>query len=260
MARNLEDDLRDMIKTELDTIEPDIDEERRLLEIHKKLNHRSGHMKFKRNKLAVTLTAIAVITVLGTVTAVAAGKITSLVSSSYSDDDIRSIEELRKQANDQMKASPKIIETFSNGVKFQKGYITQVKGMDENSNQVLVYPETYAYYGDDGQVTLASHVHQEALAEESDPASRQESYQGITVKSLEQQYLMLPGDGEVSEADKKLEAEGKLVISYGSSKEERKEFKTISWSEEGIDYLLFTFDDVKLDTLSGMAKEVIDLK
>jgi len=109
-------------------------------------------------------------------------------------------------------------------------------------------------------VTLASHVHQEALAEESDPASRQESYQGITVKSLEQQYLMLPGDGEVSEADKKLEAEGKLVISYGSSKEERKEFKTISWSEEGIDYLLFTFDDVKLDTLSGMAKEVIDLK
>jgi len=138
MARNLEDDLRDMIKTELDTIEPDIDEERRLLEIHKKLNHRSGHMKFKRNKLAVTLTAIAVITVLGTVTAVAAGKITSLVSSSYSDDDIRSIEELRKQANDQMKASPKIIETFSNGVKFQKGYITQVKGMDENSNQVLV--------------------------------------------------------------------------------------------------------------------------
>jgi hypothetical protein len=260
MARNLEDDLRDMIKTELDTIEPDIDEERRLLEIHKKLNHRSGHMKFKRNKLAVTLTAIAVITVLGTVTAVAAGKITSLVSSSYSDDDIRSIEELRKQANDQMKASPKIIETFSNGVKFQKGYITQVKGMDENSNQVLVYPETYAYYGDDGQVTLASHVHQEALAEESDPASRQESYQGITVKSLEQQYLMLPGDGEASEADKKLEAEGKLVISYGSSKEERKEFKTISWSEEGIDYLLFTFEDVKLDTLSGMAKEVIDLK
>ncbi|WP_313071454.1 hypothetical protein [Lacrimispora sp.] len=260
MARNLEDDLRDMINTELDSIEPDIDEERRLLEIHKKLNHRSEHMKFRKNKLAVTLTAIAVITVLGTVTAVAAGKITSLVSSSYRDDDIRSIEELRKQANDQMKAFPKIIETFSNGMKFQKGYITQVKGMDENNNQVLVYPETYAYYGDDGQVTLASYVHQEALAEESNPASKQESYQGITVKSLEQQYLMLPGDVEASEADKKLEEEGKLAISYGSSKEERKEFKTISWSEKGIDYLLFTFDDIKLDTLSSMAKEVIDLK
>lgn len=260
MARNLEDDLRDVIKTELDTIEPDMDEERRLLEIHKKCNQRSGHMKFRRNKLAVTLTAIAFITVLGTVTAVAAGKITNLVSSSYSKDDIHSIEELRKQASDQMKASPKIIETFSNGLKFQLGYISQVKGMDENSNQVIAYPETYASFGDNGQVTLASHVHQEALAEESNLESNQESYQGITLKAMKQQYLMLPGDAVASEADLKLEKEGKLAISYGSTKEERKEFKTISWSEEGIDYLLFTFEDVKLDALSGMAKEVIDMK
>lgn len=260
MARDLEDDLKNMIKTELDSIEPDMDEERRLLEIHKKLVDRSGHMKFRRNKLAVTLTAIAVITLLGTVTAVAAGKITNLVSSSYSSDDIHSIEELRKQASDQMKASPKIIETFSNGLNFKSGYISQVKGMDENKNQVLVYPETGVNYGDHGQVTLSMHVHQEALAEESNPVSNKESYQGITLEAMEQQYLMLPGDAVASDADLKLEEEGKLAISYGSSKEERKEFKTISWSEKGIDYLLFTFEDVKLDTLSSMAKEVIDMK
>jgi hypothetical protein len=260
MARDLEDDLKNMIKTELDSIEPDMDEERRLLEIHKKLIDRSGHMKFKRNKLAVTLTTIAVITVLGTVTAVAAGKITNLVSFSSSNDDTRSIEELRKQASDQMKASPKIIETFSNGLNFESGYISQVKGMDENKNEVITYPETFANYGDHGQVTLVSHVHQEALGEESNPVSDQESYQGITLQTMEQQYLMLPGDAVASDADLKLEEEGKLAISYGSSKEERKEYKTISWSEKGINYMLFTFEDVKLDTLKSMAKEVIDLK
>lgn len=260
MARNLEDDLRNMIKTELDSIEPDMDEERRLLEIHKKCNQRSGHMKFRRNKLAVTLTAIAFITVLGTVTAVAAGKITNLVSSSSTDDDIHSIEELRTQSSDQMKASPKIIETFSNGLKFQLGYIAQVNGMDENKNLVLVYPETSANYGDNGQVTLAMHVHQEALTEESNPASNQESYQGITLETIEQQYLMLPGDAVASDEDLKLQEEGKLAISYGSTKEERKELKTISWSQNGIDYMLFTFEDVKLDILNSMAKEVIDMK
>ncbi len=260
MARDLEDDLKNMIKTELNSIEPDMDEERRLLEIHKKLNDRSGHMKFRRNKLAVTLTAIAVITVLGTVTAVASGKITNLVSSSYNNDDIHSIEELRKQASDQMKTSPKIIETFSNGLNFESGYISQVKGMDENKNEVITYPETFANYGDHGKVTLVSHVHQEALGEESNPASNQESYQGITLQTMEQQYLMLPGDAVASDADLKLEEEGKLAISYGSSKEERKEYKTISWSEKGINYLLFTFEDVKSDTLKSMAKEVIDMK
>lgn len=259
MARTSEENLKRYIKTELDSIIPHMDEERRLLEIHKKLNKRSNLMKFRKNKLAAAFTAMVVITVLGTVTAVAAGKITSLVSVSDNDKNVHSIMELRELSKTQMKASPKLPDNFTNGMAFVKGYISQVKGVDENNNQVITYSETYADYGENPQVTLASYVHQDGISEGDQPGQK-EVYQGVELNSVETQYVFLPGEQEPSEEDKKLEEEGKLMISYGSDQEERKLFKSVSWSENGIDYLLFTFENVELNSLTAMAKEVIDTK
>ena len=259
MARNLDDFLRDKIKTELDSLEPDMDGERRLIEIHKKCNQRSGHMKLRTNKLAAAFMAVAVITVLGTVTAVASGKITRLISSSNNTDSY-TIAQLREEALDQMKVSPKIPESLSSEMSFKEGYITNVKGLGDDNNQVLEYPEVCADYGNTKRVTLTSHVHQEALAEENDQAAKKEVYHNVTITVSTLNYLFLPPDQEPSAEDKKLEQEGKLMISYGSSEEERKVFKMVSWSENGIDYLLYTFDDFDLDSLSGMARGIIDMK
>ncbi len=257
MARTSEDNLKRYIKTELDSITPHMDEERRLLEIHKKLKKRSNFMKFRKNKLAAAFTAMVVITVLGTVTAVAAGKITGLVSGS--DKNVNSITELRELSKTQMKVSPKIPDNFTNGMAFVKGAITQVKGVDENNNQVITYTEAYAEYGENPQVTLASHVHQDEISEGDQPGQK-EVYQGVELNSVETQYVFLPEGQEPSEEDKKLQEEGKLMISYGSDQEERKLFKSVIWSENGIDYLLFTYENVELNSLTAMAKEVIDTK
>lgn len=51
-----------------------------------------------------------------------------------------------------------------------------------------------------------------------------------------------------------------LIISYGSSEEQRKVFESVSWSENGMDYSLFTFDHMGSHALIGMAKEVINAK
>nr|WP_314461377.1 hypothetical protein [uncultured Clostridium sp.] len=257
MARTSEENLKRYIKTELDSITPHKDEERRLLEIHKKLNKRSNRMKIRKNKLAAAFTAMVVITVLGTVTAVAAGKITGLVSGSGKN--VNSITELRELSKTQMKVSPKIPDNFTNGMAFVKGEISQVKGVDENNNQVITYSEAYAEYGEDPQVTLSSHVHQDGISEGDQPG-RKEVYQGVELNSVETQYVFLPEGQEPSEEDKKLQEEGKLMISYGSDQEERKLFKSVIWSENGIDYLLFTFENVELNSLTAMAKEVIDTK
>ncbi|WP_349668600.1 hypothetical protein [Lacrimispora sp.] len=257
MARTSEEQLKRFINTELDSITPEMDEERRLLEIHKKLNRRSDFMKFRKNKFAAVVTAMLVITVLGTVTAVAAGKITSLVSGT--DKNVNTLSELREVSKDQMKASPKFPDKFTNGMAFVKGNISHVKGMDENNNQVITYSEAYADYGVNPQVVLSSHVHQDSIPEE-DMAGQKEVYQGIELNCAEVQYLFLPPDQEPSEKDKKLQDEGKLMISYGSDQEERKLFKSVKWSENGIDYLLFTFENVELNSLTAMAKEVIDTK
>ena len=50
------------------------------------------------------------------------------------------------------------------------------------------------------------------------------------------------------------------MISYGSDQEERKLFKSVNWSENGIDYQLFTFENIELNSMTAMAKEVIDMK
>ncbi|MTK07152.1 MAG: hypothetical protein F8N38_08720 [Hungatella sp.] len=258
MARTSEEQLKRFINTELDSITPDMDEELRLLEIHKKLNKRSDFMKFRKNKLAAVFTAMLVITVLGTVTAVAAGKITGFISTS--DENAHSSAELRELSKTQMQASPKIPDNFSNGMSFVNGYIAQVKGVDDDNNQVITYSEAYANYGSDQKVTLTSNVHQDLVSEDSDPSGQYEVYQGITLTAREEPYLFLPEGKEPAEEDKKLEEEGKLTISYGSGQEERKLFRTVSWSENGIDYLLFTFSDKELNSLTAMAKEVIDMK
>ncbi|MBE5977676.1 MAG: hypothetical protein E7249_00905 [Paenibacillaceae bacterium] len=257
MARTSEEQLKRFINTELDSITPDMDEERRLLEIHKKLSKRSNCMKFKKNKLAAAFTAMVIITVLGTATAVAAGKITSLVSGT--DKNVNTITELREVSKDQMKASPKFPDKFSNGMAFVKGNISHVKGMDEDNNQVITYSEAYADYGENPQVVLSSHVHQEAISEENQ-AGQKEVYQGVELNSAEMQYVFLPEGQEPSEEDKKLQEEGKMMISYGSDEEERKLLKSVNWSENGIDYLLFTFENVELNSMTAMAKEVIDMK
>jgi hypothetical protein len=257
MARTSEEQLKRFINTELDSITPDMDEERRLLEIHKKLNKRSNYMKFKKNKFVAAFTAMVIITVLGTATAVAAGKITSLVSGT--DKNVNTITELREVSKDQMKESPKFPDKFSNGMAFVKGNISHVKGMDEDNNQVITYSEAYADYGNNPQVVLSSHVHQDSIPA-GDQAGQKEVYQGVELNSAKVQYLFLPGEQEPSEEDKKLQEEGKLMISYGSDQEERKLFKSVNWSENGIDYLLFTFENVELNSLTAMAKEVIDMK
>lgn len=258
MARAWEKDFKQFIKTELDSVTPEMDEERRLLEIQKKLSKRSDCMKFRKNKLAAAFTAMVIITVLGTVTAVAAGKITSLVTGN--DKNVNSITELRELSKAQMKASPKFPDNFTNGMAFVKGNVSQVKGMDEDNNQVITYSEAYAEYGENPQVTLASHVHQDAISKERNLPGQKEVYQDIELTSFEVQYVFLPEGQEPSEEDKKLAEEGKLMISYGSDQEERKLYKSVKWSENGIDYLLFTPDNVDVNSMTAMAKEMINMK
>ena len=50
------------------------------------------------------------------------------------------------------------------------------------------------------------------------------------------------------------------MISYGSSEEERKVYRYVNWSENGMVYSLSSFDDMSCDDLMGLAKEVIDAK
>lgn len=258
MDRILDDQLRYIIKAEIDGINPETGKGGQCLaEIHQKIRQRSGDMKFKRKNAVATAAAVAAVMVIGTVTAVAAGKITGTLSVSDRNQIVYSKEALLQSAKKQIKVSPKVVEEFSNGMTFKEGNMTEVTGMDENGNPLSAFPEIYAMYeGENGSVSLGIHEQQSWILEE--PKGVQEIYQDISLNISESNYLFLPPDAEPSEEDLKLEEEGKLMISYGSSKVERKTFKWVGWNENGVDYLLSTFDHLESDVLVNMAKEIIN--
>lgn len=261
MDRILDDRLKHIIKTGLDPVKPDAQEEERCLaEIHWKIKERSGVMKFNKKKMIAVFSAVFTIMVMGTVTAVAAGKITSLVSSADRSEDVYSKDELVRLAGKQMGTVPKLVDGFSNGMAFKEGNITKVEGEDEDQNALVTYPEVYASYGENDKVSLSVHEQQDLIPQESHAVKQQEIYQDIRLEASEDNCLFLPPDAKPSEEDLKLQEEGKLMISYGSSEEERKVFRYVSWSENGMDYMLYTFADMDLNDLTGMAKEVINAK
>ncbi|KEZ88540.1 hypothetical protein IO98_17850 [Lacrimispora celerecrescens] len=259
---NLGDDrLKQIIKSELDQIKPDAHAENRCLrEIHKKIEMRSRIMKFNKKRMVAALAAVCTITVMGTVTAIAGGKITGLFSSTSRDEMVHSKAELIQLAERQMGTTPKIVDTFSNGISFNEGSITKVEGRDENQNPLITYPELYAGYGENNRVGLDIHENQDMIPQGSSTVIKHEVYQDITLEAHEDDYLFLPPDAKPSEEDSKLEEEGKLMISYGSSEEERKVYRYVNWSENGMKYTLSSSDDLSCDDLIGMAKEVIDVK
>lgn len=217
-------------------------------------------MKYSKKRMVAALAAMCTITVMGTVTAIAGGKITGLLSSTYRDEMVHSKAELIQLAGNQMGTTPKLVDAFSNGLSFNEGSVTMVKGVDENQNPLITYPEIYAAYGDDNRVSLYIHEHQDMIPQETSAVKKQDIYQDITLKACEDNYLFLPPDAKPSVEDSKLEEEGKLMISYGSDKEERMIFRNVSWSENGMEYLISSFDGLSCDDLIGMAKEVIDAK
>ena len=80
----------------------------------------------------------------------------------------------------------------------------------------------------------------------------------------------MPADYQLDEAMKEEEAEGKVTISYGlppqddgtPAEPEEEMMYSVSWEDNGIDYLLLSTGDepVMGDSLVAMAKETIDAK
>ncbi len=256
-----DDRLKQIIKAELDQVMPDgRAEDRCLREIHKKIEMRSRNMKFNKKRMVAALAAMCTITVMGTVTAIAGGKITSLMSSVSRNEMVHSKDALIQSAKSKMGTVPKLVDTFSNGLAFNEGIITNVEGRDENQNPMITYPELYAGYGENNRVALDVYQHQDMISQDSSDAKKQEVYKDITLSAYEYNYLFLPPDAKPSEEDLKLEEEGKLMISYGSSQEERKIYRHVGWSENDMVYSLSSADDLSCDDLFAMAKEVIDAK
>ncbi len=257
MNREFDESLKRMLVSELDTVEMAEEEDRRVLAgIHQQIKERSNVMKFPKRKLIVAI--VAAVAVTGTITAVAAGKIVGLSSGTNRNEAVYTAAEMEQLAQKHLDAKIHIAKELSDGSVFQEGNISKVKGVDETGSTVISYPRVSARYSSDGLIFLSIERLAAGIPKDTSPNLKEETYHGIVLGAREDQYLFLPPDASPGEEDRKLEAEGKLYISYGSSEVERKTFRNVHWEKDGITYLLNTFEDKSLDELFQMAKDFLD--
>ncbi|MGL5434509.1 MAG: hypothetical protein ACRDBO_03810 [Lachnospiraceae bacterium] len=221
-----------------------------LSEIHQKL--RRKQMMGKGKKILI---AAAAITALCATTAIGAGKIVGYYSSSSSSDSHYATAQDIKDAKEVLGVIPKAPEKFSNGLNYLKGSYHMVEGQDESGTTVTSYANVVVDY-EDSIFLFIRKIN--AYDEYNNEEVKTDHVDGIELKVYEDAYLFLPPDVEASEEDKALEAQGKLIISYGTAEEERRTYRYTVWDEDGLNYALNTFNDsYDIDAMLQMSKEVI---
>lgn len=99
------------------------------------------------------------------------------------------------------------------------------------------------------------------LGERSEKETVVGTYNGVDIYYDSYANKLVPADYKLTEQDKKDEATGKYVFSYGSDKEEISQVQYLSWMQDGINYSLLGIDSkISKDELVKMAQQVINAR
>lgn len=202
--------------------------------------------------------AIAATFVLGT-TAFAAGKIFSIASHSSNIPTYTTMPSA-KQVNDDFGFNPKLVDKFDNGYTFENGYTSNNEGFDEQGNSVgKTKSLSFSYAKGDDKVGL--YMEDKMLGERSKQEVVIDTYNNIDLYCYSYANKCVAGDYKMTEQDKKDEASGKYVFSFGVEKAEVSQVQHLSWEQNGI-YYSFTAIDSNLsqDELVEMAHQIINVK
>ena len=233
--------------------------------IHEEINGKSKEAIYMRHfgwkKLVVVAAALCI---MGSMAAVAAGKIAyTTTGSSINDNQYPTFADL-KSAETKLGYPVKAVEGFSNGYTYEKGNIHKVDAMDENQNLVTSYDDLWLYYQNSAGARLNFIVSKPPMGgdEPSVAALESRNIGDIAVSYSCDKYKFFPPDVTPSDEDLKAEQNGELYISYGSSEIETSYAYHVDWVQDGVTYSLMGMGDegtqMGADEMFQMAKEVIE--
>ena len=241
-------DFDGMMKAALSEKVRDVEPSEQLLaNIRKEADERRKENGFMKMNMKKMMTAAAVIAALS-VTCYAAGQLHSVVS--HGSPNIETFAELEK-AEKKLGFDAKYVETFANGMTFQRGGTGETYGMDEDGNKTgKKYKMMTVSYADEKGNEISLNIdggspYVDAGVEEAE---------GYSTDA----YKFVPVDYKLTEEDKEKEAAGELMISVGSEKVEMKQMEYYGWNDEGIYYSLVGFDgNFGEEAMAAMAMEIM---
>ncbi|ANP68412.1 signal peptide protein [Clostridium tyrobutyricum] len=194
-------------------------------------------------------------------TVLAAGKISSITSTSHNSEmptytTIPTAEQLKKD----FKFNPKLVNKFYNGYTFTNGCIVNNEGTDDKGNSVAKTKSLNFTYTK-GNDKLDLYMENEILGERSKKETVIGNYNSIDLYYHSYANKFVPADYKMTEQDKKDKLSGKYVFSYGSDKEKISQVKYLNWMQDGIYYSFLSIDsDISQEELVKMAEQIIDTK
>jgi hypothetical protein len=228
----------------------------------KKENDKMGNGKiYKKGSIKKKIIVGLVATMVIGTTVFAAGKVSSIISSSSSTPTYTTIP-TAEQVKKDLKFNSKLVNKFGNGYTFVNGVIVNNKGTDDKGNfagKTKSLDFTYAKGNDE----LSLYMENGRLGERSKGETAIANYNGIDLYYYSYTSKFVPADYKMTEQDKKDKLSGKYVFSYGSDSDKEKisQVQYLNWMQGGISYSFLGSDsNVSKDELVKMAQQVINTK
>ena len=151
-------------------------------------------------------------------------------------------------------------ERFNNGFAFEKAYVEDTRGLDENDREVLKYREVQVNYrnADGVRLCLFANPDIEEITDSESPVAQTAQIGGVTVSYHRDHYKFVPANYELSEAEKQWQEIPGNYISYGSDAVEETDVAFACWEKDGVDYsIMDSGAKASPQTLFAMAAELI---
>lgn len=215
----------------------------------------------RKRKLPWKMLVAAALIPLLTITAYAADvlNIRSLVSgmTHYTSSQFSDMDKVMDKAGFQMDVK----ESFTSGFTFDKVYVEDTRGLDENDREVLKYREVQVNYrnADGVRLCLFAHPDIEEITDSESPIAQTAQIGGVTVSYHLDHYKFVPPDYQLSEAEKQWQEIPGNYISYGSDAVEETDVGFACWEKDGVCYTIMDSGaKVTPQTLFAMAKELME--
>lgn len=204
--------------------------------------------------------AAAVIGLLGSVSVYAAGKMGS-ISHSPAKPEYTDYEQLEQAYEDAGLQGVKLPEQFTNGYEFENAWLVETADADESGAAIpgTEGREIAAEFTRQGSPEV--YIYVENKQEDYIPKGNDQAVScgDVTVYYSEDTYKFVPADYELTEEDRKNEAQSGYYISFGSSEVEVSVMKNCCWQMDGKSYNLFSKDNnMNMEEFIRMAEELIE--
>ena len=234
----------------------DIDIQAVRCNVHAKLDSAYTERKsvIMKSKKKVSIIAIAAAFVLGATVFAANGIVSTWFSSSSSIPDYTSLP-TEKQVIKDIGYRTVLIGAFDNGYAFKDGNIVNNNFTDGSSSVEKFKSVSFRYEKGEDDVIFSQDKFSSDMSEDG---SVIKNVNGCDIYYYSYTNKIVPPDYQQTDEDKKAEANGELVFSYGSAEVEISKVQSVTWKKDGIMYQLLQIDGkLSPDELVQMAEECL---